>query len=199
MDEKPEPLKPAAPMVKMIIIAALFIIVIGAVYYRSLAALPFALGVLITSGLNILKIRMLERAVQKISHMDDQDEGKNLVRFQYLLRYFLTGAVLVVIGLIQNYTTPPPLYSARDWYIGVWVTLFPGGPEALLNAPFISVWGAVAGIFTLQIAVIIVRSMKLEKDGTNFIKYPDENDENDDNNVDSIRDNENDVENDVDY
>jgi len=170
----PEPLKPSGLMVKMIMLAALIIIIIGVVFYRSLAVFPFALGVLITSGLNIIKMRMLERTVQKIIYMDDQEAGKNIIRFQYLLRYFLTGIVLVAIGLIQNYTSPPPIYSSRDWYIGVWAFLFPNAPDTLIYAPFISVWGAVAGIFTLQIAVIIVRSFKLEKDGDNFIKYDDD-------------------------
>jgi len=173
----PEPLKPSRLMIKMVLIAALIIIAIGAVYYRSLAAIPFALGVLITSGLNILKLRMLERTVQKVIYMEDQEMGKNLVRLQYLLRYFLTGVVLVAIGLIHNFTSPPPFYSDREWYIAVWGTIFPNAPESLLTAPFISMWGALAGIFTLQLSVIIVRSFKLEKDGTNFIKYDDENDE----------------------
>jgi len=193
--------KPSKLIVRMIGVAALIIIVIGIIYYRSFAALPFVLGVIVTSVLNIIKMRMLERTVQKVADMDteDQDTGKNIVRFQYLFRYFITGVVLAVTGVIQNYTTPPPEHSSRTIYIEVWATLFPQGPESLLNAPFISVWGALAGIFTLQIAVLIVRSMKLEKDGDNFIKYEDEDDaetvsESDD--EDSV---ENDDENDVNY
>ena len=162
-------------MTKMIIVAALIIIAIGAVYYRSFAVIPFALGVIITLSLNIIKIRMLEKTVQKVLEMDDPEAGKNVVRFQYLIRYFLTGIVLVAVGLLQNYTTPPPIYSSRETYLAVWAVLFPNGPESLLNAPLISIWGALAGIFTLQISVILIRFLKLEKDGTNFIKYDDEN------------------------
>ena len=159
--------------------AAGLMIIAGAIYYRSLAAIPFALGVIATSGLNILKLRMLEKTVQKVVNMDDQEAGKNVVRLQYLLRYFLTGVVLVAIGLIQTYTSPPPFYSSRDGYIGIWAAIFPNAPEALLTAPIISVWGALFGIFTLQLAVIIVRSLKLEKDGTNFIKYEDDDEDED--------------------
>jgi len=193
--------KPSKLIVRMIGIAALIIILIGVVYYRSFAALPFALGVIVTSVLNIIKMRMLERTVQKVTDMDtdDQDTGKNIVRIQYLLRYFITGVVLAVTGVIQNYTTPPPEYSNRTIYINVWATLFPQGPESLLNAPFISVWGALAGIFTLQIAVFIVRSMKLEKDGDNFIKYDDEDDTETGSEKDSENSVENDDENDVNY
>ena len=113
-------------------IAALAFIIAGCIYYRSLQALPFALGVILTSSLNVLKIIMLERTANKVVNMQDPDYGKNFVRFQYLLRYFLTGIVLLAVGLLHYYTT----------------------------APFISIWGAVAGIFTMQIAVIVVRSMK---------------------------------------
>ena len=176
MNENHEPLKPTGIMIKMVIVAALIIIVIGAVFYRSLAVIPFALGVFVSSGLNIFKLRMLERTVQKVIHMDDQEAGKNVVRLQYLLRYFLTGIVLVAVGLISNFTSPPPPFSARQWYIGVWEAIFPNAPESLLNAPFISIWGAIAGIFTLQLSVILVRTMKLEKDGDNFIKYEDDED-----------------------
>jgi len=163
--------KPSRLMIRMVIVTALLIIVIGMIYYRSFAALPFALGVIVTSCLNIIKIRMLEQTVHKVMSMTDQDAGKNTVRLQYLLRYLLTGVVLVLVGLIQNYTTPPPFYSDRTWYIAVWAILFPGGSEAFLNAPFISIWGALAGLFTLQASIIIIRSMKLEKNGENFIKY----------------------------
>jgi len=164
----------------MIPVAALVIIIIGFLFYRSLAVLPFAFGVIITSVLNIIKVRMLERTVEKIVNMDDQETGKIVIRFQYLIRYFLTAIVLVAIGLIHNYTTPPPFYSSRETHLGVWAILFPNAPEALLSAPLISIIGALAGIFTMQISVILVRALKLEKDGDNFIEYVDDEDEGED-------------------
>ena len=168
-------------MIRMVLIAALAIIVAGAVFYRSLAAIPFAFGVLITSGLNIIKLRMLLRTIRKVVYMEDPAMGKNVVRLQYLLRYILTGAVLVAVGLIHNYTTPPPFYSSREAYFGVWAALFPNGPQSLLSAPLISIWGALAGIFTLQLSLILVRSMKLEKDGDTFIEYTDDDSTNEEN------------------
>jgi len=169
----------------MVVVAALVIIVIGSVFYRSLAAVPFALGVMVTSGLNIIKVRMLEQTVRRVVKMDDQEAGKNVVRLQYLLRYFITGVVLVAVGLIQNYTTAPPIYSSRESYFAVWAVLFPNAPESLLSSPFISIWGAIIGIFTLQLSVILVRSMKLEKDGDTFIEYEEDDDtEKDDSSVD---------------
>jgi len=201
--------KPSKLLIKMVGVSALIIIFAGIIYYRSFAALPFALGVIATSALNILKVRMLERTVQKVTDMEpgEQELGKNTVRFRYLLRYFLTGVVLVAIGFIQSYTTPPPPYSDRAIYFNIWAILFPQGPESLLNAPFISIWGALFGLFTLQLAVLIVRSMKLEKDGTNFIKYEDDNEDEDvDKDIDEDTDEEiakkipeNNDENNVDY
>jgi len=124
--------KPGKRMIFFVCVAALGVIVVGAAVYRSIEALYFAFGVVLTSSLNVAKIYLLERTVKNTLSMDDPGIGKNYVRFQYLIRYFLTGAVLLAAGLISVYVDPP----------------------------FISIWGAVAGIFTLQIAVIIVRSLK---------------------------------------
>jgi len=166
--------KAAKMMIYMVFVAAAVIILIGAVIYRSFAAVPFAFGVLITSGLNVIKLRMLVNTVQQVVEMDDIEAGKNKVRLQYLLRYLLTGIVLVAVALIDNFTTPPPIFSERNSYFAVWAILFPNGPESLLTAPLINIMGALAGIFTMQLSIFIVRFMKLEKDGTEFIKYEDD-------------------------
>jgi len=123
-------------MMQVICISACVMIVGGIIFYRSIEAVYFAIGVILTSSLNIWKVILLERTVAKTLDMDDAEAGKNYVRFQYLLRYFLTAIVLLGAGLI----------SAR------------------VDPPFISIWGAVAGIFTLQIAVIATRGMKREED-----------------------------------
>jgi len=135
-------LSPASSkMIMVICIAALVFVAGGAVAFVvfdtlasleslpfALKSLPFALGVLLTSGLNIFKVVLLEKTVRKTVEMDDPNTGKNYVRFQYLIRYFLTAAILLVAGL----------------------------------TPFISVWGALCGIFTMQISIIAVRSMKFD-------------------------------------
>jgi len=127
-------------MVFVICIAALIIAAVGAVVYifvdslPTLDAIPFALGVVLTSALNILKIVMLERTIRITLDMEDPDRGKNYIRIQYLLRYILSGAVLLAAGLVSYYT------------------------------PYTSIAiGAIIGIFTMQISVIVVRHMKLEE------------------------------------
>ena len=125
-------------MIVVICIAALvmaaggIIVSIAVPSIQSLQAIWFPLGVLLTSGVNVLKVFLLDRAIAKTLDMENPSSGSNYIRIQYLLRYLLTGAVLVAAGLISTYCDPP----------------------------FISIWGALAGVFTLQIAVIVVRSMK---------------------------------------
>ena len=121
-------------MVFFVGVSAFVFILAGVAIYRSIDALYFAFGVILTSSLNVLKVYMLERTARKTLDIEDQKEGKNFVRFQYLIRYFLTAAVLLGVGLVTLYADPP----------------------------FINIFGAVAGIFTLQVSVIIVRSMKIE-------------------------------------
>jgi len=122
-------------IIRMIALAAFVMIIGGALFYRSFEALPFAFGVLVTSALNVLKIIMLERTVNKTLDMEDPDSGRNYIRLQYLFRYFITAVVLVVIGIIHTRSA----------------------------VPVISIWGALFGIFTMQIAVIITRHMKQEE------------------------------------
>jgi len=180
-DVKVERVTPTKLMIKMVWIAGLILTALGLIYYilisRALVIIPFTFGVAITTALNVSKLRMLEKTVQKVVHMDDQNAGKNLVRIQQLLRFLLTGAVLVIVGLIDNVTTVSPFLNPDRLHLPVWATLFPNAPETLLVAPFISMWGALAGLFTLQISVILIRTFKLEKDGDNFIEYTDEKDD----------------------
>jgi len=132
---------PTTKIIRMIILAAVAMIAGGVLYYvlskNSYESLPFALGVIVSASLNVLKILMLERSVKKTLDMDNPDIGKNYIRFQYLLRYFMTGVVLVIIGLLHVYADNPRI---------------------------VSIWGALFGIFTMQIALIAVRHTKLIED-----------------------------------
>jgi len=134
MEEKKKLSKASVKMIQMIALSALVMIAGGAVFFRSFTALPFAFGVLVSSALNVLKVFLLERMVKKVVDMDDPDAGKNFVRMNYLLRYFGSAIVLLGVGLIHVYSP----------------------------VPVINVWGAVFGIFTMQISVILVRMMKLD-------------------------------------
>ena len=118
---------PSKRMILFIGVSALVMIAGGALFYRSLKGIDFALGVILSSLLNVFKVFLLERTVKKTLDIENPASGKAYIQLQYILRFILSAAVLVAAALI----------------------------------PFIDVMGAVFGIFTLQIAVLIVRSMKL--------------------------------------
>jgi len=169
-----QPFKTSRPIIRMILLVALVMIIAGVIYYRSLAALPFALGVLATSGVNILLYKMIERTVLKVMYMDDPLAGKNTVTIHSMLRFLITGVVLAIIGVIHSYTTPPPISNPNRLYLEAWAVIFPNAPGALLTAPLISLWGALFGIFTLKLSLKLIGFLKLEKDGEHFVKYEDD-------------------------
>jgi len=110
----------------------LLLIAASAVYYRSMAFLPFALGALLGVALNALKVRMLDRAVGKAVDMDGARAG-GYIRGQHFLRFLLTGLVFVLAALV----------------------------------PFISLWGAAAGVLTLQVALFFLKRFPDGKPGAN--------------------------------
>jgi predicted outer membrane lipoprotein len=82
-------------MIKFMVIVALVMIAAGAIFFRSTEAFPFALGVFLTTALNVLKAVWLEHTVNRVAEMEEGQAGSNLVRLQYLLRFLLTGLVMV--------------------------------------------------------------------------------------------------------
>ena len=127
-------------MISVICIAAIVFIIAGVIVSLALdtieddQAIWFALGVLLTSGLSVVKVILLERAISKTLDMDNPTAGSNYIRIQYLMRYLMTGGALALAGIVTRFVQPP----------------------------FLNLYGAIAGAFTLQISVIVVRSMKLE-------------------------------------
>lgn len=97
---------PAKKMIFIIIVLAVVLIVVGVVLCLTLDffspddAFPYALGLLLTSALNVFKVFVIEKQSQRIMKMDDPKTGKHFVTFQYFIRYILTGLVLVAAALI---------------------------------------------------------------------------------------------------
>ena len=113
--------KDAKRMLALIAGQALVIILISAIYFRSLEFLPFAYGVLISCALNYFRIYMIERTVQKTVTM--QSGGVAFGWGQYMIRFLMTGVVLILVAM----------------------------------SPYISLWGAIAGIFTFQLSAYMLR------------------------------------------
>ena len=115
--------RPAIKMILAICLSSLAFILGGIIYFRSIEALPFALGVIFAAVFNIIKVSMLVRTVKTTAKFTDEAAGRNYALLQFFLRYMLTGLVLLVAAL----------------------------------APFLSLWGAIAGVFTLQIATLSLK------------------------------------------
>ena len=104
----------------------LLLIAAGIAYHRSLAFLPFAFGASLGAGLNVLKIKMLERTVRNSIDMERKNAA-NYVRFQYFLRFLITGLLLFLAvtfpfislwGTIAGLLTMPPAAFYAKSFIG---------------------------------------------------------------------------------
>ncbi|MCL2704473.1 MAG: hypothetical protein FWE91_12860 [Defluviitaleaceae bacterium] len=113
-------------MILIIIVSSLLIMAAGAVFYRSMAALPFAYGVLMAMALNIGKVFMLENTVQKAHGLDPEEAKRvaNIVRLQILGRFALTAAVLVVAGLAPFIDVLGAVFGIFTWQIAAYSMRF---------------------------------------------------------------------------
>ena len=87
-------------MIALIAGQALIICAGSAIYFRGAGFLPFTYGVLLVCALNCVKVLMIEytvkRAVEKTGGSGAWAGG------QYLIRFLLTGAVLVFAALSDH-------------------------------------------------------------------------------------------------
>jgi hypothetical protein len=86
-------------MIKVICVLTLLVLAVGAVFYRSFAYPPFAFGAVLGAALNILKVIMLKHTVMKLSSIEVEN-ARNYASIQSLLRFLLTGAVLVLSAVL---------------------------------------------------------------------------------------------------
>jgi len=131
-------------MVVVIGVSGIAIALVGAVLYSifstTAAGISFFCGAVMTSALNMLKVVMIQRTVDKVVDIDDVGAGKNFSRFQYLLRLLTSGGVLLIAALLA--------------------TLVPFVDISLL-------WGAIIGIFTLQVAAVLAKFVGAKEDELN--------------------------------
>ena len=90
----------AKKMIKVICISLLALVAASAAYYRSMSFLPFAIGASLGAGHNVLKIGMLDRAVEKSMAMEAK-KARNYMLVQYFLRFSLTALVLIFSALVN--------------------------------------------------------------------------------------------------
>lgn len=71
------------------------------IYYRSLEFLPFLFGAILGSVVSILKVFLVEHAVDKAITMETKKAG-NYVNIQHLLRMLISGVVLALGALVPQ-------------------------------------------------------------------------------------------------
>ena len=128
--------KISSKAIMIMLVVALVMMIGGVIFHRSIdQIIPFVLGVLLTTALNVVKLLMIERTAERIVALGEgEGKAKAIAGFQYLIRYFLTFAVFLVAAFV----------------------------------PFIDIFGAVFGIFTLTIAMYILRFVAKD------VLYPEE-------------------------
>ena len=85
----------------VILIVALVALAASVIYYRSTEFLPFMYGLLIGTATSVLKVLLLERAVNKTLSMDKKKVG-GYVSLQHLLRLGISGAALAIGALVDG-------------------------------------------------------------------------------------------------
>lgn len=88
-------------MIITILIISLICVLGSVVYYRSMASIPFVLGVLVGSAVSIVKVFLLERTVDKAITMDIGKAG-GYVSLQHVLRLLFSGAALYMGAVVPH-------------------------------------------------------------------------------------------------
>ncbi|MGI6169445.1 MAG: ATP synthase subunit I [Christensenellales bacterium] len=113
----------AKKMIRTICILLFILVVAGVVYYRSWSCLPFVFGALLGAAVSILKVLLLERAVDKALAMEEKAAG-NYVRLQHLLRLLLTAVVLVLAALVPAISLWGAAAGVFTFQISVYILKF---------------------------------------------------------------------------
>ncbi|NLZ96010.1 MAG: hypothetical protein GX921_09340 [Bacteroidales bacterium] len=91
----------AKRMIITILIIVSVCVLVSVIYYRSLDFLPFLFGAILGTAVSIVKVFLLERAVDKALDMEQKQAG-NYVSIQHLLRLLLSGVVLALGAIVPH-------------------------------------------------------------------------------------------------
>lgn len=90
----------AKQTIAAILVIAFTFLLGSLLYYRSLDFIPYMIGLVLGSVVSVVKVMLVERAVEKALGMDPQRVG-GYVGGQYLLRMLLTAVVLIIGALVS--------------------------------------------------------------------------------------------------
>lgn len=91
----------AKRMISTVLIIGLICILGSVIYYRSLGFLPFFFGVILGSIISIIKVFLLERAVDNALSME-QNKAMAYVSIQQLLRLVISGVPLFIGAVVPQ-------------------------------------------------------------------------------------------------
>jgi len=114
----------------LVVCGALLVLVAGSiVYYRSFEFLPFAFGALLGTVLNIIKIVMIDRTVKRAVDPGSKIAA-NAVLIQQLLKFALTGLVLVLAATIPFISLWGAVFGILTFHVAAWsLKSYPGSGE----------------------------------------------------------------------
>jgi len=84
----------------VIIALSALIIIGGGIFHRSSNAIFFAVGVLVSMGINIVRVIWLRQSVIKAVAMEDSASASNHIRIHRLLRFLFAFVILLGMHLI---------------------------------------------------------------------------------------------------
>jgi len=87
-------------MILVIVVLAGILCLGGLVFFRSVQAFPFGLGILAACAVNVVKIILLERMIRQ-AEASEGHYPTHRVYLQYFLRFVLTAGVLLLAGLLS--------------------------------------------------------------------------------------------------
>lgn len=93
--------KVAQRMVQTILILSVIVLLISLLFRSYIEFVPLLLGLTLGSGTSILKVILLDKAVDKSLTMDKK-KATNYVSLQHMLRLFLTAVVLFVGAVVDG-------------------------------------------------------------------------------------------------
>jgi len=91
----------AKKMIFVIVCASAVIALGGYIFYQSADAMPFAIGVMMAMGVNIIKVLWLKKTVNNAADMQVKS-AKRHTQIQVFLRLVLTAGVFLAAGLLHS-------------------------------------------------------------------------------------------------
>jgi hypothetical protein len=100
---------------KKMVVSFIVVLMVAVVVYGIFAVIfsfdivPFVIGAVVGTGINIFNIWLLDRAVDKVA--DGNIDNKGYIQLQYLLRLVLTAAALMLAIAADSW-----VFGGEGWY-----------------------------------------------------------------------------------